>query len=134
MRSRHFRCNCFLLGLQLLLVHAIYAQEHPRPRIGLVLSGGGARGLAHLGVLRWMDEHHIPVDYVAGTSMGALVGALYATGMNADERQKFVDGIDWGKVLQAEPATTPADALQIGNGQWRPSFFQEWRTLFFYIA
>lgn len=75
----------------------------PRPRIGLVLSGGGARGLAHLGVMRWMDEHRIPVDYVAGTSMGALVGALYATGLNADERQQFIDSVNWESVFLTEP-------------------------------
>jgi len=51
-----------------------------RPRIGLVLEGGGALGLAHVGVIRWLEENHIPVDVIAGTSMGALVGGIYATG------------------------------------------------------
>src|SRR5207245_10109111 len=51
-----------------------------RATIGLVLEGGGALGLAHAGVLRWLDENHIPIDYVAGTSMGGLVGGLYSTG------------------------------------------------------
>ncbi len=78
------RRGLWLLSLLLLNIFPSHAQQRPRPRIGLVLSGGGARGLAHLGVLRWMDEHRIPVDYVAGTSMGALVGALYATGRSAD--------------------------------------------------
>ena len=55
-------------------------QQH-RPKIGVALEGGGAMGLAHVGVLRWFEEHHIPVDYVAGTSMGGLVGGLYDTGM-----------------------------------------------------
>src|SRR5450631_3065170 len=49
-----------------------------RPRIGLVLEGGGALGLAHIGVIEWFEEHHIPVRYVAATSMGALVGGIYA--------------------------------------------------------
>jgi NTE family protein len=53
-----------------------------RPRIGVALEGGSAFGLAHIGVLKWFDEHHIPVDYVAGTSMGGLVGGFYATGMS----------------------------------------------------
>ncbi len=52
-----------------------------RPRIGLVLSGGGARGLTHIGVLKVLDEMRIPVDYIAATSMGAIVGGLYASGM-----------------------------------------------------
>lgn len=75
----------------------------PRKKIGLVLSGGGARGLAHLGVLRWLDEHRIPVDYITGTSMGALVGSLYATGMNDTQRTRFIAAIDWDKALLSEP-------------------------------
>ena len=51
-----------------------------RPAIGVALEGGGALGLAHIGVLQWLEEHHIPVDRISGTSMGSLVGALYATG------------------------------------------------------
>ena len=67
--------------------------ESPRPKIGLVLEGGGALGLAHVGVLRWFQQHHIPVDDVAGTSMGGLVGVLYSTGMSGDEIQDFFRGI-----------------------------------------
>ncbi|MQR01283.1 patatin-like phospholipase family protein [Glaciimonas soli] len=60
------------------------ATGKPRPRIGLVLSGGGARGYAHLGVLKVLEELHVPVDYIAGTSMGAVVGGLYASGLSAN--------------------------------------------------
>jgi NTE family protein len=70
-----------------------------RPRIGLVLNGGGALGLAHIGVLRWLEEHHIPVDLVAGTSMGGLVGGVYATGQSPVEVRTLVEGIDWNAVL-----------------------------------
>jgi NTE family protein len=73
-----------------------------RPRIGLALSGGGARGLAHIGVLKWMDENHIPIDSVAGTSMGGIVGAMYATGMSPAEMQKFVENIQWDEALLNE--------------------------------
>jgi NTE family protein len=73
-----------------------------RPTIGLVLEGGGALGLAHVGVLRWFEEHHIPVDYIAGTSMGGLVGGFYATGMSGDEIDKFVEGINWNRSLRNE--------------------------------
>ena len=52
-----------------------------RPRIGLVLSGGGARGLAHVGVLKLLEREHVPVDVIVGTSMGAIIGGLYASGM-----------------------------------------------------
>lgn len=55
-------------------------QPENRPRIGLVLGGGGARGIAHIAVLRKLEQLHVPVDCIAGTSMGALVGALYASG------------------------------------------------------
>ena len=57
----------------------------PSGAVGLALGGGSARGLAHVGVLRWLDEHRVPVRYIAGTSMGGLVGGAYATGMTADE-------------------------------------------------
>src|ERR1700716_231408 len=62
------------------------AVEKPaRPRIGLVLEGVGALGFAHIGVLEWMEQHHIPVDDIAGTSMGGLVGGLYAMGESPSE-------------------------------------------------
>jgi NTE family protein len=70
-----------------------------RPTVGLVLQGGGALGLAHVGVITWLEEHHIPVDYVAGTSMGGLVGGVYATGHNAAEMRQIVQGIPWDEVL-----------------------------------
>ena len=73
--------------------------EQHRPKIGVALEGGGAMGLAHIGVLKWFDEHHIPVDYVAGTSMGGLVGGLYATGMTPEEMQKLIEGFDWREIL-----------------------------------
>jgi NTE family protein len=70
-----------------------------RPKIGLALSGGGARGFAHIGVLEWIEQHRIPIDYVAGTSMGGLIGALYAMGMTPAEMRAFAEKIDWDKVL-----------------------------------
>src|SRR5712692_3407594 len=70
-----------------------------RPRIGVALEGGGALGLAHIGVLKWFEEHHIPVDYVAGTSMGGLVGGFYATGMSPNELKSLIEGLDWRKIL-----------------------------------
>ena len=74
-----------------------------RPTVGLVLSGGGARGAAHVGVIKVLDELQIPVDFVAGTSMGAIVGGLYASGMTADELTQFVDTVDWSKLLKDRP-------------------------------
>jgi NTE family protein len=74
-----------------------------RPVIGLALSGGGALGLAHIGVLEWMEENHIPIDRIAGTSMGGIVGALYATGKTPAEIHSFAAGIDWDQTLLPEP-------------------------------
>src|SRR5436190_22006655 len=70
-----------------------------RPRIGLVLAGGGAKGAAHIGVLRVLDELHVPVDCVVGTSMGALVGATFATGMPPEEIEREVLAIDWERTV-----------------------------------
>src|SRR5262245_12250131 len=75
-----------------------------RPKIRLVLSGGGARGWAHVGVLRWFEEHHIPVDYVAGTSMGGLVGAMYAMGSSPSEIREIGSALDWDKALSGPPS------------------------------
>ena len=70
-----------------------------RPRVGLVLAGGGAKGGAHVGVLKVLEQMHVPVDCIAGTSMGALVGGGYASGIPADGLEKFLLGIDWPKVV-----------------------------------
>ena len=66
-----------------------------RPKIAVVLAGGGAKGAAHIGVLKALEELRIPVDYITGTSMGAYVGGLYATGMSADEIESLTETIDW---------------------------------------
>src|SRR5712664_3707039 len=94
----------FIFAILLILVPLrLGAQQNPtpqpRPKIGVALEGGGAMGLAHIGVLKWFEEHHIPVDYVAGTSMGGLVGGFYATGMSPDELKALIDGMDWRKIL-----------------------------------
>lgn len=73
-----------------------------RPKLGLVFEGGGALGLAHIGVIEYLEEHHIPVSYIAGTSMGGLVGGVYATGRNAAEVRDVVKGIDWDQVISGQ--------------------------------
>ena len=78
-------------------------EEVERPRIGLALSGGGARGSAHVGVLRMLDELGVPVDYIAGTSMGSIIGALYAAGYTADGIQRVLDTMDWETALTDRP-------------------------------
>lgn len=71
-------------------------------KIGLVLEGGGALGLAHIGVITWLEEHHIPISYVAGTSMGGLVGGVYATGRSPAEVRELVSSIPWNAVLRGQ--------------------------------
>lgn len=91
------------------------ADNSERPRVGLVLGGGGARGYAHVGVLRYLEEMRIPVDYIAGTSMGAIVGGFMATGMSASEIEQLIAETDWNQVFsgnaprQKEPLRRKSD-------------------------
>ena len=71
------------------------ARSGARPLVGVAFGGGSARGLAHVGVIRWFEEHRIPIDLAAGTSMGALVGGVFATGLSADELDRLLAAIDW---------------------------------------
>ncbi|MBK7601514.1 MAG: patatin-like phospholipase family protein [Acidobacteria bacterium] len=75
-----------------------------RLKIGLVLSGGGARGVAHVGVLEWMEQHRIPVDYLAGASMGGLVGGIYAMGMPMSDMRPFLRSLNWDELFSSGPA------------------------------
>ncbi len=94
-----------VLALLSLIVSPLFAvaqngQAPPkRLTIGVALEGGGALGLAHIGVLRWFEQHHIPIDYLSGNSMGALVGGMYATGKTPDELEVLVKHIDWPLVI-----------------------------------
>jgi NTE family protein len=95
-----------VVGLALALASGAVAQERDeqRPRIGLVLSGGGARGAAHVGVLKVLDEMRVPIDAIAGTSMGAVVGGLYATGMSAADIEKLISSINWQDAFRDRPS------------------------------
>ncbi len=79
------------------------AQRQARTRVGIALSGGGALGLAHIGVIRYFEEHHIPIDDVAGTSMGGLVGGFYAAGMDSAQLTNIVEHADWNALLNPNP-------------------------------
>jgi len=74
-----------------------------RPKIGLVLGGGGARGAAHVGVIRILEENNVPVDYIVGTSMGSIVGGLYAAGYSPDEMDDLFKKIDWVNMFSDRP-------------------------------
>jgi NTE family protein len=104
-----------------------------RPRIGLVLSGGGARGFAHVGVLKALEQAHVPIHAVVGTSMGAIIGGLYASGMDAAQLEQEILGVDWDTVFSTPLARSElslrrkeqdfdfSPALQLGfkDGEFR---------------
>jgi len=73
--------------------------QNQRPKVGLVLSGGGAKGVAHIGVLKAMEEAGLTPDYITGTSMGSIIGGLYSIGYSADELKEIVEGVNWDLVL-----------------------------------
>lgn len=93
----------FLAALTALVVMGQAADKPKRKTIGVALSGGSALGLSHVGVLQWFEEHRIPIDYIAGTSMGGLVAGLYATGHNSAEILDFVKEVDWNSALSGSP-------------------------------
>ncbi|MCK7512930.1 MAG: patatin-like phospholipase family protein [Desulfobacterales bacterium] len=99
-------CSILVLSLSFLCPHSS-AEDKPgpgaRPKVGLVLGGGGAKGAAHIGVIKVLEELRIPADYVAGTSMGAIVGALYASGLSAAELEKTLTSIDWDDMFTDSP-------------------------------
>jgi NTE family protein len=76
---------------------------HAADCIGLVLGGGGARGAAHIGVLKVLEREHIPICKVAGTSMGAIVGGMYASGYSPEDIERVLGEIDWKGVLSDDP-------------------------------
>ncbi|MCU1309881.1 MAG: hypothetical protein JWO20_1006 [Candidatus Angelobacter sp.] len=78
-------------------------QKSKRPIIGVALSGGGALGLAHIGVIQYFEEHHIPIDRIAGTSMGGLIGGFYAAGKDSTGLRRIVEQADWDTLLSPNP-------------------------------
>jgi NTE family protein len=95
-----------VLGLALLLSLPSAADDAPkkRPKIGIAFAGGGARGGAHVGVLKVLEKLRIPVDYVAGTSIGSIVAGLYATGLSPEEMEKILKETDWDAAVEDNPS------------------------------
>lgn len=112
------RCGLFVPALAILAVALGFAlpahaqpspgadAPKPRPKVGLVLSGGGARGLTHIGVLKVLHELRVPIDYIAATSMGAIVGGLYASGMTPEEMERKLGAVSWPTLLSDSPERT----------------------------
>jgi NTE family protein len=85
----------FIISILLLQVTTLAFSAHARDKVGLVLSGGGAKGTAHIGVLKVLEQHNIPVDYVVGTSIGAYVGGMYALGYEVSDIEAIMLGMPW---------------------------------------
>ena len=122
MRLTHKILGCGI-GIGLLcpfLVVAQHRSETDRPSVGVALSGGSALGLAHIGVLHYFEEHRIPVDKVGGTSMGGLVGGLYATGMDSSQIEAIVRQADWDALLNPSPPF--ADQPIVDKQKWNRTF------------
>jgi len=99
-----FRIPLLVMTFLVPTAGAARAEAPPtRPKIGLVLSGGGARGGAHVGILKVLEELRVPVDFVTGTSMGALVGGLYCSGLSPEEMEAEFAAVDWGNILSDPP-------------------------------
>ncbi len=108
--AKTFRVPAYTLLLVLLFGGVANAEtdravggDSDRPRVGLVLGGGGARGAAHIGVLAELERMRVPIDAIVGTSMGAIVGGLYASGMSAAELEQLVSTLDWAAALSDSP-------------------------------
>src|SRR5258707_2718284 len=98
--------------------------QRPRAKIGIALEGGGALGLAHVGVLQWFEDHHIPIDYIAGTSMGGLVGGLYATGKTPEELQNIVERQNWDIIIGGQLTYKYLSFRGKKNNRDYPTFIQ----------
>ena len=97
---KHFFLFVSLFFLSQVALGQEKSVENTRPKVGLVLSGGGAKGLAHIGVLKVIDSLGIQVDYIGGTSMGAVVGGLYASGYNAEQLDSIFSNVDVDALFQ----------------------------------
>lgn len=97
-RARGIDPKADSLAVQQMRERMAQIRQH-RPTVALVLSGGGAKGLAHIGVIRYVESLGIPVDMVLGTSMGGLIGGLYALGYDVDQMEELVKSIDWNWVF-----------------------------------
>ena len=117
-----------LFFLLLIFVNDIFSQQYPdstanppvaikgrRPKIGLVLSGGGAKGLAHIGVLKYLEKAGIRPDYITGTSMGSIIGGLYAIGYSADELDSMIRHINWTITLSDKTYLYDVEPLEKNN-------------------
>lgn len=118
---------CLLLAVSAVTPAAASDASVTAPRVGLVLAGGGARGLAHIGVIKYLEENNIKVHAIAGTSMGSIVGGLYASGMSSAEIEKVVSALDWQKAFNDD---APRELLTFRRKQEDYDFLARGRLRF----
>jgi NTE family protein len=125
------RTLILLIALPCLLLR-VYGSDEERPKIGVVLGGGGALGFAHVGVLQVLEENRVPVDYIAGTSMGSIVAGMYASGMSPAEIEKSFLELDWWDVLRDQSPHRYLDYRQkIENRRYLVEFgLQRWKPVY----
>lgn len=97
--AMNIRRIILIFGLIMMTLQTVRAADAPRPRVGVVLAGGGAKGAAHIGVLKYLEEQGIPVDFVAGTSMGSIIGGLYCLGYSPAQLDSIIKSVDWSYYL-----------------------------------
>lgn len=122
MRIKSLFPTCCLVAGLLLPATASTDATHgaERPTVGVALSGGSALGLAHIGVIRYFEEHHIPIDRIGGTSMGGLVGGLYASGMDSSQITAVAEQADWNALLN--PSAPFANQPVVDKQKWNRTF------------
>ncbi|MFN8254782.1 MAG: patatin-like phospholipase family protein [Bacteroidales bacterium] len=124
--SFHSKWKYFLILVYCLLTFQVNLKTQinntNRPKVGLVLSGGGAKGLAHIGVLKVLEKNNIPVDYITGTSMGSIIGSLYAIGYSATEIEKIALSMDWDEIFDG---STPRNLISIEEKDLEGKYFLE---------
>ena len=106
MDKKSYRKRIILMAIGLFQIILIFAQEHQQPKVAVVLSGGGAKGFAHIGALKVLEEQGIPIDIIVGTSMGSIVGGLYSLGYSAEEIEVMAKSQDWIKLLSDDVSRT----------------------------
>ncbi len=94
-------CRFLAVALCVAGLSASTAAQEPRGTVGVAFGGGSARGIAHVGVIRWFEEHHIPIDVAAGTSMGGLIGGAFASGMSSTEIDEMLQRLNWDEMFGA---------------------------------
>src|SRR3954453_21212178 len=97
----HSHLRWLLLATLVVAFVSVRASAQERPKMGVAFGGGSARGIAHVGVIRWLEEHRVPIDVAAGTSMGGLIGGAFASGMDAGELETFISSLDWDQLFGA---------------------------------